>query len=246
MQTNCPVSCNLCTSAIITTSQLPSSSVSSTNIACKDSPNFMALCQSVVSVGQCTNSQFFSLTQMFCPVSCNLCSSFTGITIAPQNPSICADVAQFASICQLASSFGYCSNSAYITLAQGYCPLTCKFCTQASTQQGAVTTVTSTSVVCKDSPSFASICQLAVTAGQCSSSQFISLTQIYCPVSCNLCSTFTGVTLPTPNPSVCADSSAYASICQLVSSLGYCQNPQYISLTQVYCSVSCKFCTPVG
>ena len=224
VQSYCPVSCKTCpiftTSTITTTTTTKTTTSTSTTITadhCKDSDS--NLCSQYLANGYCSK---YTSVQSYCPLSCRVCSTTTTAQVTTSS-ALCKDIDSV--MCPQYAKLGYCTS--YKSYMQINCPVACNFCQ------------------CQDTVAYSSLCQLAVSMNYCTNPQYVSLTQIYCPYSCNQCSTFSAfITVPFVSmPGSCVDTVAYASLCQLAVLFGYCTNSQYIALTQLYCPVSCNFCS---
>ncbi len=231
VQSYCPVSCKTCpkvtttpltttTTMITTTTTLTQTPTTTITVGqCKDSDSNS--CSQYLAGGYCS---LYASVRNFCPLSCRVCTTTT--TILATTSTSCKDINSI--VCAQYVNLGYCTS--YKFYMQTNCPVSCNFCQ------------------CKDTDAYASLCQLAVSLNYCNNPQYLSLTQMFCPVSCNLCLTFIPFTTVSisSKPGVCMDTAAYASLCQLAILVGYCTNPQYMPLTQIYCPVTCNFCTSTG
>ncbi len=125
------------------------------------------------------------LVQIFCPLSCKICS--INATCKDSDSSACFQYA----------NAGYCR---LYTSVQIYCPLSCNVCSIPVQQLTTVTTTTlkptqvsSNNKTCIDSDSVT--CPQYFAVGYCSLFQSV---KDYCPYSCNLCTISLNTTASTP------------------------------------------------
>lgn len=161
VQTACQISCKQCvpiTTTVITTTVTTTTTLTTSSTAnpCRD---FNTTCPQSAAAGSCTNM----LVQIFCPLSCKICSI----------NATCKDYDSYA--CLQYANAGYCP---LYTSVQINCPVSCNVCFIPVQQ---LTTI-KPNKTCIDSDSV--ICPQYFAVGYCSLYQSV---KDYCPYSCNLC-----------------------------------------------------------